>query len=199
MPCQQRFVRCDDRLALLKRGENHLTCRGGAANQLDDKIDIRIVNDAVPVISQQRFGNFDGALLVHIAHRHPKYIQAHAQPRGHQSPIPLNGLEDATAHGAAPNNAQIHLLHRSGELAGKGGSGQYDFGHLKLEAAGFHRDFIRQGRVWLEVRSSGYGRSLRKSSVTDFPMLCPAPVSEGHRKSPASQPNAVRLTILPAR
>ncbi|HMC27578.1 MAG TPA: hypothetical protein VKM56_07265, partial [Verrucomicrobiae bacterium] len=76
-------------------------------------------------------------------HRHPKHLQAHAQPGGHQSPIPLNGLEDATAYGAAPNNAQIHLLHRSGELAGKATSGQYDFGRLKLEAAGFHRNLMR--------------------------------------------------------
>ena len=50
---EQRFIGGDHRLAQFQSRENYFTGRGRAADQFNHQIDVRIVNDAVPVSSEQ--------------------------------------------------------------------------------------------------------------------------------------------------
>ena len=72
-------------------------------------------------------GNFDCARFVNIPHRHFDDVKLDANAGRHQRPVTLNGLKNATAHRAAANNAQVHLLHRNGEIAEKSTGRQFIF------------------------------------------------------------------------
>ena len=114
---EQCFVGGDDGFAQPQRAQDHFTRRRRAAHQFDDQVDVRVLDDAGPIGSKQRFGDLDRALFGDVAHGHFSDVQPDTETGGDESAIALNGLKHATTHGAAADNAQIHLVHQGGKIA----------------------------------------------------------------------------------
>ena len=73
-----------------------------------------MIDHRLPIGGEQRFWNLNGPLFIDVANGHADDLEANAEARGHECAIALDSLEDATANGAAANNAQFNLLHRKG-------------------------------------------------------------------------------------
>ena len=120
-PCadKQRLVCRDDRLAEFERGQNHRPGESGAADEFGHEMDVRIMDHALPVGGHQGTGNFVGARFVKRLHRHLADGDLDADARSHEPAVELERVKHAAAHGAAANHSQVHLLHRSAQLAAK--------------------------------------------------------------------------------
>ena len=124
---QQRLVRRDDRFAQLERGENHRPGDGGAADEFGDDVNVRIVDDALPVGGHQRTRNRIRPRFVERLHRDFADGDFDADARSHEAAVELERVKHAAAHGAAANHSEVHLLHRSAQIAAKWSRGQFNF------------------------------------------------------------------------
>ena len=122
---EQGLVGGDHGFALRERGENHRPGDAAAADEFDDDLDLRIVDDFLPVGGHQFAGDRIRARLVERLDGDFAENELHAEARGHEAAVFLPRVEDAAADGSAANHSEVHLLHRARQLAAKWSRGQF--------------------------------------------------------------------------
>ena len=101
----------------------------GAADQFGDDVDLRVVDDALPVGGHAATRNRVRTRFVERLHGDLADVDLYADARGHEAAIELERVKHAAAHRAAADHSEIYLLHRSAKLAAKRSKGQFNFNH----------------------------------------------------------------------
>ena len=129
---QQRLVRGDDRFAQFERGKNHRFGNARTAHQFGDDVNLRVVDDTLPVGGQYRARNGVGARFVKRLRCDFADADANTDARGQQIAVALQRVKNTAAHRAAANHSEIHLLHKGAQLAAKARSRQFIFERRKI-------------------------------------------------------------------
>jgi hypothetical protein len=115
---EQRLVRRHHRFALRERRQHHGFGNARAADEFDDHVDLRIIDDLLPIRCHQCGSDGIRTRFVERLHGDLAEIQFHAEARGHEVAILLPRVKHATADRAATQHPKVYLLHRPDSLPG---------------------------------------------------------------------------------
>lgn len=113
---EQSLVRRDDGFALGQCGEDDRLGEAGTADEFDDDVDLGIVDDFLPVGSQQRRWDFTAPRFAERLDGDLAESDPYAESRGQQVAVPRPRMKNAAADRAASNHSEIYLLHGAHSL-----------------------------------------------------------------------------------
>ena len=100
MQRQQGFIGCDHMLAVGNRAQNQFFGQGGATDEFNHNIDVRIIH-YLPTVTHHAARTLDQRLrLGHIAYRDHLNVNSAARTPGNFGLIPTQYLESAGTDGA---------------------------------------------------------------------------------------------------
>jgi hypothetical protein len=128
---EQRFVRGDDGFALFERGEDDGFGEAGAADEFDDDVRFRIVDDFLPIGREQRTGKGMRACFIEGFDGDFAQGDFNAEPVSNEIAVSLERVENAAANSSGANHSKIHLLHWAQRVPGKGSGNNHKRGERK--------------------------------------------------------------------
>ena len=111
---EEGLVGGDDGLPVAEGGEDGLAGGGGAAHQLDDDMDGRVVHDGLPVLHEEVGRDVEAAGALGVAHGDGGHGHAKPEACGQEVGTFGQGLEHGSADRPAAQQPEVHLLHHGG-------------------------------------------------------------------------------------
>ena len=125
MRAQQSFVRGDNSFPFFQRGKNHCPCNAGSADEFDDDLDMRIIDDVLPIERHQRFWDFVRTRFIKGFDGDSAESHFDAEARLHERAIGLERVKNAAAHRATANHSDIDFSHEAQRVPRFGESDNY--------------------------------------------------------------------------